>query len=97
MGQDLALFGRLMAEGEVARDHLPPELIHGVEQVGAPACDGVGDVDVRFDALHPSHPGGHDGGRSVRSPDRPFGTQDQLVTVAAECLNRESPSPSALL
>src|SRR5712672_1023045 len=37
MGQDLALPGRLVAEGEVARDHLQHELIHGVEQVGAPA------------------------------------------------------------
>src|SRR6516165_11822889 len=36
-GQDLALFGRLMAEGEVARDHLQHELIGGVEQVGAAA------------------------------------------------------------
>src|SRR4051812_34334227 len=32
-GQDLALPGRLVTEGEVARDHLQHELIHGVEQV----------------------------------------------------------------
>src|SRR5215472_9722981 len=36
-GQDLALLGRLMAEGEVARDHLQHELVGGVEQVGAAA------------------------------------------------------------
>src|SRR5215471_7655402 len=35
-GQDLALLGRLMAEGEVTRDHLQHELIHDVEQVEAP-------------------------------------------------------------
>jgi hypothetical protein len=58
-GQDLALPGRLVAEGEVARDHLQHELIHGVEQVGAPAGGRVGDIDRRLDPLHPSHPGSH--------------------------------------
>ena len=50
-----------MAEGEVARDHLQHQLIHRVEQVGAPAGGGVGDVGAWFDPLHASHPGGHHG------------------------------------
>ena len=61
VGQDLALLRCLMAEGEVARDHLQQQFIDGVEQIGAPAGGGVGDVDVRFDPLHPSHAGGYDG------------------------------------
>ena len=34
-GEDLALFRRLMAESEVARNHLQQQLVHGVEQIGA--------------------------------------------------------------
>ena len=58
VGQDLALLRRLMAEGEVARDHLQQQLIDGVEQAGAAAGGGVGDVDVGLDSLDPSHAGG---------------------------------------
>src|SRR6516165_809358 len=48
-GQDLSLFGRLMAEGEVGRNLLHPGLEAGVKKLGPAAGGGVGVVAVGFD------------------------------------------------
>ena len=57
----------LVAEGEVARDHLQHQLVGGVEQVRAAAGVGVGDVDVGLDVLDRPHAGADDGMRGLEA------------------------------